>query len=75
MTECDLLCRIVPNCAEGTICNDIRSLLYTTGGPSAVSPLAGPGQSTGVGEAPGTSEKFAFYNTKEAKKHLCGAFF
>ena len=66
----------MPNCAEGTICNDRRSLLYTTRGlGSVVSPLVGPGQSAGGGKAPGSSEKIAFYSTKEAKKHLCGAFF
>ena len=64
MTECDLLCQ----------CNDQRSLLYTAGG--AVSSLAGPGQSAGGDEAPGSSEKFCILQyQKEAKKHLCGACF
>ena len=65
--------------AESTICNDWRSLLYKAGGlGGAVSSLAGPGQSAvgdPAGEAPRSSEKFAFYNTKEEKNHLCGAFF
>ena len=56
--------------AEGTICNDRRSLLYTAGGSGgAVSPLTGPGQSAGGGEAPGSSEKFAFYITKKRPKN------
>ena len=59
-------------CAEGTICNDLRSLLYTAGGPGgAVSTLAGPGQSAGGGEAPEISEKCAFYNTKKRPKNTC----
>ena len=56
MTECDLF----------------RSLFYTAGGSGgAVSPQAGPGQSAGGGEAPGSSEKFAFYNTKKRPKNTC----
>ena len=69
----------MPNCAEGTICSDLRSLLYTSGGSGgggAVSRLAGPGQGTGGSEAPGSSEKICILQLqKEAKKHLCGAFF
>ena len=62
---------IVPNFAEGTICSDRRSLLYTAGGlGGAVSPLAGPGQSAGGGEASASSEKFAFYSTKKGQKTL-----
>ena len=63
VTECELLCR--------------RSFLKTSwGSGGAVSLSTGPEQSAGGGEAPGSSEKFAFYSTKnEAKKHLCGAFF
>ena len=56
---------IVPNCAEGAICNDRRSLLYTAGGWGCC--LAGPGQSAGGGEAPGSSEKFAFYSIKRGQ--------
>ena len=42
----------MPNCAEGTKCNDRRSLLCTAGGlGGAVSTLASPGQSAGGGEA------------------------
>ena len=59
-------------CAEGTICNDRRSLVYAAGGlGGAVSPLAGPGQSAGGGEALGSSEKFAFYSTKKRAKNTC----
>ena len=62
----------MPNFAEGTICNDRRSLLYTAGGlGGAVSPLAGPGQSAGGGEASGSSEKFAFYSTKKRPNNTC----
>ena len=66
----------MPKWAEGTICNDRRSLLYTAGGlRGAVSCLAGPGQSAGGGEAPGSSEKFVFYTTKKSPKCTGGAFF
>ena len=66
----------MPNCAESTICNDRRSLLYTAGGlGGAVSSLAGPGQSAGGGpgsEASRSFEKFAFYSTKKRqKKNTC----
>ena len=48
------------------------SLLYTAGGLGvAVSSLAGPGQSAGGGEAPGSSEKFAFYSTKKRPENTC----
>ena len=33
--------------------------------------LAGPRQSAGGGEAPGSSEKFAFYSTKKRPKNTC----
>ena len=47
----------------GTICNDQRSSLYTAGGlGGVVSPPAGPGQSAGGGEAPGSSEKLPYPN-------------
>ena len=60
------------NCAEGTIRNDQRSLLYTAGGlGGAVSPLAGPGQSAGGGQAAGSSENFAFYSIKKRPKNTC----
>ena len=59
MTECDLLCRIVPKVIA----------LYTWGSGGSVSPLAGPGQSAGGGEVPGSSEKFAFYSTKKRPKN------
>ena len=59
---------IVPNYAESRICNERRSLLYTAGGlGDAVSSLPGPRKSAGGGpggEAPGSSEKFAFYSFK-----------
>ena len=51
---------------------------YSWGFGGAVSPLAGPGQSAGGGEAPKSSEKFAFYSTKKKQmcgQHLCGKFF
>ena len=61
----------MPNCSEGTICNDRRSLLCTAGGlGGAVSPLADPGKSAGGGEAPGSSEETAFYSTKKRPKTL-----
>ena len=60
MTECNLLCRIVPNA---------QYAMTESGG--AVSPLAGPGQSAGGGEEPGSSEKFAFYSTKKRSKNTC----
>ena len=61
----------MPICAEGTIFNGLPSLLYTAGGRGgAVSSRTGPGQSAGGGEAPGSSEKFAFYNTKKRPKTL-----
>ena len=41
------------------------------GGGGAVSPLASPGQRAGGGEAPGSSEKFAFYSTKTRPKNTC----
>ena len=63
-------------CAEGTICNDQRSLLYTAGGlAGTVSPLAGPGQSTGGGEAPGSSEKLHFTVPKRGQRTLVRCIF
>ena len=60
------------NCAKGTICNDRKSMLYTAGGlGGAVRPLAGPEQSAGGSEAPGSSEKFAFYSIRKRPKNTC----
>ena len=68
MTECDLLYRIVPKAqyamTEGHCSIQLRVW-------RAVSPLAGPWQSAGEGEAPGSSEKFAFYSTKKRPKNTC----
>ena len=62
----------MPNCFEDIICSDRSSLLYTAEGlGGAVSPLVGPGQSSGGGEAPGRSEKFALYSTKKGPKNTC----
>ena len=65
----------MPNCAKSTICNDRRPLLDTAGGlGDAVSSLPGPGQSAGggpEGEAPRSSEKFAFYISKKRPKNTC----
>ena len=58
-------------CAEGTICNDRRTLQIQLGVWGAVSPPAGPGQLFGGGpggEAPGSSEDTSFYSTKNGPK-------
>ena len=67
MTESDLLCRIVPK-AQYVMTEGHCSIQLGVWG--AVSPLAGPGQSAGGGEVPGSSEKFAFYSTKKRSKTL-----
>ena len=68
MTECNLLCRIVPK-AQYVMTEGQCSVQLGSGG--AVSPLAGPGQSAGEGEALGSSENFAFYSTKKGPKNTC----
>ena len=61
---------------EITIGNDRRPLFAMAGGlKDAVSPPAGPGQSSGggaEGEAPGRSEKPAIYSTKiDRSQQVC----
>ena len=68
VTECDLLCQIVPKVQYAVTEGHCSIQLEAWG---AVSPLADPGQSAGGGEAPGSSEKFAFYNTKKRPKNTC----
>ena len=68
MTECDLLCRTVPK-AQYAVTKGHCSIQLGVWG--AVSPLGRPGQSAGGGEAPGSSEKFAFYSTKRRPKNTC----
>ena len=68
MTECDLLCRIVPK-AQYTMTEGLCSVQLGFWGCCKL--LAGPGQSAGGGEALGSSEKFAFYSTKKRPKNTC----
>ena len=54
-------------CAEGTICNDRRSLQIQLGVWGRCEPPAGPGQRPGGGpggEGPGSSEDTSFYSAK-----------
>ena len=52
-------------CQEHNVQWPLVNALYSWGSGGAVSPLASPGQSAGGREAPGSSEKFAFYSTKK----------
>ena len=65
------LCRIVPKAQYAITKGHCSIQLGVWGEGGAVSSPAGPGQSTGGGEAHGSSEKFAFYSTKKRPKNTC----